>query len=316
LSAGSVAPTYTINVTPDVKDAGNNYIAQYGQIITVSGDYGNATGNVSIRFGFSGNYYYHNNIPLVNGKFSQNLADYDRVRNNFQIQVTYTGDDYYKSASWSKNIHVKMDNVTANTAYYGLTPYMDVNLFDATGNVTFTLNGRTYTKKLEDGKAIQEFTNYTIGKNTVEMKYEGDGVINPIEKSFTFTVDANIEAPTIYNYQPAIIKVYFGDATGKVNITFNNKTEELDIVSGVVTAELKDYAIGDNTFEIAYSGDNTFNPFKTTKTFEVLDKEDANIVSSVYQTSKQNFIFITIPHANGTINVTVNGKKRGMDSCK
>ena len=252
LSAGSVAPNYTVEVTPNETDAGNNYVAQYGQIINVKGSIENATGDVSIRFGYSGNYHDFT-VPLQDGKFSQDITAYDRVRNNFQIQVKWAGNDYYKSISWSKNIHVKMDNVTANTAFYGLTPYMDVNLFDATGNVTFTLNGRTYTGKLEDGKLIQEFTNYTIGKNTVVMSYE--------------------------------------------------------VKNGVVTAEFDNYVIGDNTLEISYSGDDTFNPFETTKVFTVLDKEDAEIISSVYKTENKNFIFITIPHATGTINVTVNGKK-------
>lgn len=308
LSAGSVAPNYTVEVTPNVTDAGNNYVAQYGQIINVRGSIENATGDVSIRFGYSGNYHDFT-VPLKDGKFSQDITAYDRVRNNYQIQVKWDGNDYYKSISWSKNIHVKMDNVTANTAFYGLTPYMDVNLFDATGNVTFTLNGRTYTGKLENGKLVQEFTNYTIGRNTVEMSYEGDGVINPIEKSFTFTVDANIDAPTIYNYQPAIINVYFGDATGKASISLGNKSYDLDIKNGVVTAEFDNYVIGDNTLKVTYSGDDTFNPFETTKVFTVLDKEDAEIISSVYKTANKNFIFITIPHATGTINVTVNGKK-------
>ena len=186
---------------------------------------------------------------------------------------------------------------------------MDVNLFDATGNVTLTLNGRNYTGKLENGKLIQEFTNYTIGKNTVTMYYEGDDKFNPIEKSFTFTVEANVDAPTIYNYQPAIINVYLGNATGKVNITLANESYTLDIVDGVATTEFKNYTIGVNTLNISYSGDDTFNSFNTIKKFTVLDKEDAAIVSSVYQTANKNFIFITIPHATGTINVTVNGKK-------
>ena len=308
LSAGSVAPTYTINITPNVMD-GSNYVAQYGQVITVSGEIQNATGNVSIRFGYSGNYHDYN-VALVDGKFLKEITDYDRVRNNYQIQVKWAGDDYYKSISWSKNIHVQMNEVTANGAFYGLTPYMDVNLFNATGNVTFTLNGRNYTGKLENGKLIQEFTNYTIGKNTVDMYYHGDDRFNPIEKSFTFTVDANVETPTIYNYQQAIIKAYFGAATGKVNISLGNESYDLDIVGGVATCEFKNYTIGDNVLEISYSGDETFNPFKTTKTFEVLAKEDAKIISSVYKTATQNFIFITIPHANGTINVTVNGNKQ------
>ena len=307
LSAGSVAPKVTVDVTPNIL-SGSTYVAQYGQIIKVNGTFENCTGNVTVRFGFSGNYVYHT-VQLVDGKFSQEITDYDRVRNNYQIYISYAGDDYYKSATWSKNIHIQMNNVTGNGAYYGLNPYVDVNLFDATGNITLTLNGRNYTGKLENGKFTQEFTNYTIGSNSVVMKYEGDGKINPIERTVTFNVDANVDAPTIYNYQEAIIKVNLGEATGKVNITFNNKTEELNIVSGVATTELKGYSIGTNTFKITYSGDDTFNPFETTKTFTVLDKENAAIVSSVYQTPTQNFIFISIPHSTGTLNVTVNGKK-------
>ena len=309
-AGGSVAPNYTIDVSPNEEMQGSNYIAQYGQTIVVNGTFENATGNVSIRFGYSGNYFDYK-VELKNGKFSQNLTDYNRIRNNYQIQVSYSGDDYYKSVSWSRNIHVQMANVTANDAYYGLTPYMDVNLFEATGNVTFVLNDeQNYTAELVDGKVIYEFTNYTVGKNYVDMYYSGDDKFNPIERSFSFNVDVNVEAPTIYNYQKAIVSVYFGNATGKTTIALGNESYTLDIVKGVATTEFKNYTVGTNTLNISYTGDKTFNPFTTTYDFKVLDKENATVISSVYKTASQNFIFISIPHAgNATINVTVNGKK-------
>ena len=317
LSAGTVAPNYTIEVSPNKTDAGNNYIAQYGQVITVNGTIENAAGNVSIRFGYSGNYHYFN-VTLEDGKFSQDITCYDRVRNNYNIQVTWPGDDTYKSISWSKNIHVQMEYVNASGAYYGLNPYIDVNLFDATGNVTFTLNNNTYVAELVDGKVIMDFTNYTIGKNTLDMNYSGDARFNSIEKSFTFNVDANVDAPTIYNYQDAIINVYMGAAIGKVNVSLVNATDiiesyDLDIVNGKVTTQIQNYAVGNNTLNLTYSGDDTFNPFETSVIFTVLPKQDAQIISSVYQTEKQSFILITIPYANGTINVTVNGKEEEME---
>lgn len=308
LSAGNVSPEYAIDVTPNVM-SGSAYVAQYGQIITVNGTIKNVTGNVSIRFGYSGNYIDYE-VPLVEGKFSKEITNYTAVRNNYDIQVKWAGNDYYKSISWSKKIHVQMVNVTAHDAYYGLNPYFDVNLFNATGFVNLTVNGRNYSGKLENGKLVQEFTNYTLGENTVKMYYEGDGTINPIEKSFTFNVDVNVNAPTIYNYEQAIIKIYLGNATGDVNITLGNESYRLPITTGgVVTGEFENYTIGKNTFSIEYFGDDTFNPFNTTKTFEVLDKENATIISSVYKTASQNFIFINVPHATGNITVTVNGKK-------
>ena len=313
LSEGSITPNYTIEVTPDVMDAGKNYVAQYGQVITVNGTIENAVGNVSIRFGYSGNYHDYV-VPLVDGKFTKDLTDYDRVRNNYQIQVSWPGDETYKSISWSKNIHVQMNNVTANGGYYGLAAYMDIDMFDATGTVTCIVNDEVnYTGKLENGKLFLEIKNYTVGRNYVDLIYSGDDQFNPIERSFTFNIEPNVRAPTIYNYEKAIVEVFFGEATGKATIALGNETHEMDIVDGKVTTEIKGYAIGDNELEITYSGDNTFNPFETTYVLTVLDKEDATIVSSVYKTATQNFIFINIPHATGSINVTVNGKKEVWD---
>ena len=121
LSAGTVTPKYTIDVTPNVM-SGSTYVAQYGQVITVNGTFENATGNVTIKFGYSGNFQTFEKT-LVDGKFSQDITNYT-VRNNYQISVNYKGDDYYKTASWSKNIHVKLDDVVAGNADYGQMAYI------------------------------------------------------------------------------------------------------------------------------------------------------------------------------------------------
>ena len=310
LSVGTVTPTYTIEVTPDTM-SGSTYVAQYGQRIVVNGTFENATGTVDVRFGYSGNYQYFT-VPLVDGKFSQDLTKYT-VRNNYQIQVTYSGDDYYKGATWSKNIHIQANDIVANGADYGQIAFVNVNLYDATGNVTFTVNGKTYKIELVNGTAIQEFTDYVLGTNSVSFAYEGDDEFNALSRSLSFKTTANVDAPTIYNYQPAIITAYLGDATGNVNFTFGDATQIVEIVNGVATFEAAGYAIGENTVSIAYSGDDTFNPFTTTQKFTVLNKEDANIYSSVYKTANKNMVIICIPYATGNVNVTINGKKEVLE---
>ena len=61
LSAGSVNPNYQFEIKPAVMD-GSNYVAQYGQIITVNGTIENGAGEVSIRFG----YFYYKFILFEN----------------------------------------------------------------------------------------------------------------------------------------------------------------------------------------------------------------------------------------------------------
>ena len=52
LSDDKVAPTYTIDIQPNVT-SGSTYVAQYGQEIIVNGTFGDATGNVTVSFGYS-----------------------------------------------------------------------------------------------------------------------------------------------------------------------------------------------------------------------------------------------------------------------
>ena len=308
LSDDKVAPTYTIDIQPNIT-SGSTYVAQYGQEIIVNGTFGDATGNVTVSFGYSSTWDNYT-CQLENGYFSQSITKYG-VRNNQQIKIVYDGDDHYKKTTITKSIHVKADNITIATgADYGQIAFIEVNLFNATGNVNFTLNGRNYAGKLENGKFTQEFTNYTLGSNSVSFAYEGDENYSAYSKTVSFTVSANCENETIYNYQTGVVKLNLGDATGNVSFTLNNSTSTVvNIENRVATFEFSDYVIGLNNITAVYSGDDTFEPFNKIFTVTVLDKENPTILSSVYQNGDKNFIAFYIPYGNGTINVSLNGKK-------
>ena len=301
-----VAPTYTYDF--NLPMSGSAYVAQWGQPIIVSANYTHATGNVTITF--AGETY---TTDLIDGAFTFEVTKYTKIANNQAFKVQYNGDENYSPVSFQKNIHIQMNDVAAHDAYYGLNPYVEVNLHNATGNVTFTVNGVTYRKELVNGTAIQEFTNYTLGRNTVAFAYEGDENFNPISKSYNFNANANIEAPTIYNFQPAIITVYMGEATGNVTFAMSGESYIVPIENGKATCVFENYVIGSNTVSVAYSGDDTFNPFSTTKKFDVLNKENATILSSVYRTADKNMVIICIPFGTGNVNVTINGKDEVLE---
>ena len=242
-----VAPTYTYDF--NLPMSGSAYVAQWGQPIIVSANYTNATGNVTITF--AGETY---TTDLIDGAFTFEVTKYTKIANNQAFKVQYNGDENYSPVSFQKNIHIQMNDVAAHDAYYGLNPYVEVNLHNATGNVTFTVNGVTYRKELVNGTAIQEFTNYTLGRNTVAFAYEGDENFNPISKSYNFNANANIEAPTIYNFQPAIITVYMGEATGNVTFAMSGESYIVPIENGKATCVFENYVIGSNTIMIIEAG--------------------------------------------------------------
>ena len=308
--SGSVTPTYSIDIQPNAT-SGSTYVAQYGQKIIVNGTFVNATGNVSISFGYSGHFDNYS-CELVNGAFSQEITKYV-VRNNQQIKIVYNGDDTYKSTTITKSIHVQANNFTATGTDYGQIAFVYVNLFNATGNVTFTVNNKTYSSKLENGEITQEFTDYVIGKNEVKIVYEGDENFDSYEKTVSFNIKLNNETSTIYNYQTASVKLYLGEATGTVNFTLSDSTTPVDITGGVALFEFNDYSIGVNNIIVSYYGDNTYNPFTVNLNLTVLAKEDPTILSSVYQDGNENFVAISIPYGNGTVNVSINGKKLVLD---
>ena len=302
-----VTPKYTIDV--DLPEAASGrYNLQWGQSIKIHGLYENATGNVTVTFADESYTCF-----LDKGAFDLEITKYKKISNNQNLIVKYNGDSNFKSVSKTLYIHVKLDDVVANGADYGQIAFIDVNLHNATGNVSFTYNGRTYNGKLENGRFIQEFTNYTLGKNNVDFYYSGDDKYNSISKSLSFTVNANINEPTIYNLQPAIINVYLGDATGKVNFTFNGQTYVADIKNGIASQEIPNYAIGENTVEVKYSGDSKFNQFTKEIKFTVLDKQDSEIYAGVYQNNGVNVVSVYIPYSNGTVNVTINGKQHVLE---
>ena len=311
-----VSPKGTVAVD-NLPYSGGAYTVQWGQSIIVSGTYENSTeglptptGTVTLTFAD----ITYEDIPLVGGKFTYEITKYSKVAQNQKITVLYTGDDNYTSLSQQLSVHVRLDDVVPNGANYGQIAFITVNLHNATGNVSFTLNGKTYNQTLVNGTVIQEFTDYKLGSNSVSFSYSGDENYNAISKSVSFSTTADIDAPTIYNLEPAIIKVHLADATGYVNFTFNGTTESVPIVKGVATYEAKNYTIGtNNQVNVVYSGDDTFNSFSTSKKFTVLDKENATILSSVYKTATKNMVVIAIPFATGNVSAIINGKEETLE---
>ena len=297
-----VDPTYTIDAT-DIK---------YGQVENVTVSIPGATGVVNIT---CNNQVYSG--TLIDGKLTQQITNY-AVGSN-KLTVEYFGDDNYNPfTNTQKSFKTAFDYVI-HDANFGQIAFIELNLYDATGAVTFNLNSGADVVDVDlvNGSIIKEYKNYNVFKNTILITYNGDERFNANQvTSNSFQARPIITKDTVYNGQPEIITINLGEATGIVNVTFNGEVTQCPLVNGIATFETTDYAIGTNKFTYSYSGDDTFNAFDYQNyqaTFTVLDKENSTIYSIVYKTPEKNIIAICIPHGNGPVNVTINGKKEVLE---
>ncbi|MBE6511041.1 MAG: hypothetical protein E7Z74_07245 [Methanobrevibacter millerae] len=130
-----------------------------------------ATGNVSIG---------DDSIELVNGTATFVISGLGE--GNYTITVDYAGDDKYDNDTKSVNVVVsKYDlelNITVDEIVIGS---LNINMTlpeDATGNVTFTVNGTSQTVEIVDGKTAVTFENLTPGKYDIDVVYSGDNKYN------------------------------------------------------------------------------------------------------------------------------------------
>ena len=297
LKAGTVTPSYTIDA-PEI---------HFGEVMVITANFNNATGNVT--FTVAGKEYVG---TLVGGIFTQEITEYNY--NSNQVRISYSGDDYYKPVSTTKYVYARAD-VVANAGYYGQIPYLDINLYNATGNITVTLGGIDYKQRLENGKAIQNFSKYSYGSNRYSITYSGDDKFKGFTMSSSFNVMANTIIPEeIYFGQDFSIGINLGEATGIVNMELvdetNHENYNQTLVNGAASFKFENYSIGRNRLQVIYYGDDNWGYFATVISFNVLEKQDLAIYSTIHRNDDKSMILINLPNAVNitSLNVTVNGK--------
>ena len=224
--------TLTINkIDPEVSV--NKTILEYGEKLIVNVNDG-AQGKITVEI--NGKKY---EAKINNSKAEVDLNNLGK--GNYTAKITYSGDDYYNNLSIDENITVnpvKISNfnVTSNPVDAGETVKIEVQLpKDATGNVTATVDGKTYSAPVKDGKATISIPDLASGNYTVPVNYSGDDKYGAITKPVNIKVNEDksdiIKAPDVTKYFKGSERfvVYVTDYKGKpvvnksVSIVINGK---------------------------------------------------------------------------------------------
>ena len=206
---------------------------------------------------------------------------------------------------------------------------------DATGNVTATINGKTYTNQVNNGKTNIIIPDLSAGNYTAHVTYLGDNNYNHATGNASISVskvDAliDIEDSVITVGENAtVIVILPGDATGDVRIG----NEIVPIKEGTASAILTDLPVGITTIPVTYSGDDKYNPIETNADVvvndvpspdkknltikatadEITEGEDAVIIVTGLENATGNVSAVvhghvhSAPIVDGTANITIKG---------
>ncbi len=117
--------------------------------------------------------------------------------NQYPITITYSGNYDYETAEYETTITVKKpkaivpggENALNMTTPEGSdTPSYSINLPNAEGNLTVTVDGKNYTSPLVNGSATVTVPTLTPGKHNITVTYSGDDNYLGISKNTIINV--------------------------------------------------------------------------------------------------------------------------------
>uniref|UniRef100_UPI0025FA4EFE Ig-like domain repeat protein n=1 Tax=uncultured Methanobrevibacter sp. TaxID=253161 RepID=UPI0025FA4EFE len=303
-----VAPETSIDVDDVV--TGNDVIIT----VTVPDD---ATG--AVLFDIDGKTYY---AEIKDGKAELVLSDLPA--DTYNVEYTYQGDDKYLSDSGEDSFKVSLNDTYQIKAESGAIQVgddatIDVLLpEDAAGEVAVTVDNETYSAPVVNGKAAVTVPGLPAGDYTADVAYSGDDKYAPSSTTVDIDVAKVPNAPIDAEADPAevgedaVVEVTLpADATGNVTVTVNGKNYTVPVEDGKATVSVPGLPAGDYTADVAYSGDDKYEPVSTTAPISVDKVSDVPIDVSADPTEvgEDAVIEVSLPEdATGNVTVTVDGK--------
>jgi len=211
--------------------------------------------------------------------------------------------------------------ITNSTTANPVTIVANIN---ATGNVTFIVNGKEYSRKITQNKSTLELSDVAGGEYSVTAVYAGNAKYVNSTAGDKFTVEKIASEIEEFIVDPGEIQTD-GTATvtvkvpgsGIVTITVNGKDTNVTVNEGVAELTLSDLPKGETIISAKYLGDDKYNGIETEeKTLTVKPVLDYDFTVDVANITVGDdaIAYIMLPSdATGNINVSVS---KGKDVLK
>ena len=203
-------------------------------------------------------------------------------------------------------------NIDIKDILAGETEVITANLpANATGNITFIVDGKTYNKTLKNGAASVEIANLSLGKHSLKVIYSGDSNYINNTKEVEFNIKNSLSSITInsikdgiYGESITITANITRGADGNVTFTIDSNSKTVEIVNGVAKVTFNKVNAGDKTVKATYNGNNIYQGSSDSKEFKIA-KAPSNIsITTSEIVEGQNVRIWAIVNDDATGNVT------------
>ncbi len=264
-------------------------------------------------------------VKVTDGK---GIATGDKLAaGTYAFAAAWAGDDNYNIVTENGDFKVnKIDSsvaVNVNNIKVGEELTITVNVpFDATGDVTVSVDGKEYNVAIENGKAVKTIADLKANDYTVTVKYSGDNNYNANQNTTEFTVskisdyNMNITVPEFKEGVNSTINVVLPkDATGTVTVEIGGKNYTANVTDGVANVIIPGLGVGDYNITTTYSGDAKYDLMTKKGNITVIPNVDVNLdvsdVEMFYHDGSRLVAKLTDyqgkPIVNATIYFNING---------
>ena len=274
----------------------------------------NANGNVTLVIDGE-----NSTTTVVNGTVNIDLENATPGRHNISVVYTdNTGKEYVINSTVDVPKYQTPMSVNVSDAVVGENVTVVVNVPDGvTGDIVLEIDGKHFTSKVKDGKAVFDLPGLSEGGKTLIVKYGSDEyyVANITTAQFKVskvnsTISATSKDITVGKDETITVTVPEG-ATGSVQVTIGNVGYYGTIVNGKAKITIPELKEGDYNVTIRYEGDDRFLPSTTTTSFTVKAKKQSSISVSADDIVEGEDAIIVIdlpPKATGEVTITVAGR--------
>ncbi|MEE1335460.1 Ig-like domain repeat protein [Methanobrevibacter sp.] len=213
-------------------------------LISNSGDLFFASNNIFYRLSSNGDVLWKSslNTNLDNLAMDKNGVIYATSKDNKLYSITQRD---LKNTDISVEVNGNQVTVTLDS--------------DATGLVNLTVNGKTYSGVISDGKCIIISSISDI--KTLIVSYSGDLRFNSASKSLAMSdLVVNLD----YSKNSVLSLNLASGATGNVKISVDGKSYNAKLNNGKATVNIPNLSLGSHSVTVVYSGDAKYAGFSKT----------------------------------------------------
>ena len=239
----------------------------------------------------------------------------------YDVVANFAGDIRYLPSENKTSFNVSKWNSTVILSVNNIKVGEDavINIAvpeDVTGLVTVTIDGKSYTVLINNGKGSLTLSNLVANSYPITAKYDGNYKYTEGENTTALTVAkmssaVNVTANNIKFGEEAVINIAVPNVSlGVATVVVNGKSYNVAIVDEKGVLNIYNLAAGDYNVDVTYLGDNKYLSSTNAANFTVSKVSDYNMTVDIADIVKGENATITViipEDGTGSVIVTING---------